>query len=257
MAAPALVVLADGSTDPRVTHVAHALRVALQSQRPELSVNTAFVDQCPPSGPQVVSKLVSRGVPEIVFVPLSLTPTAVSEAAVAEVIARVKAAHPSVRFAAARPLGPASTLLKVVDLRLRSALAEAHVLELDGLVLSVESQGDVRGTAVVSRRVRQWAAHHRLPCLSAASDGSGPTVAQAIATLRSQGKRHVAVGSFFLTGDESYHRQAQLAVQAGAVAVSAPIGADDEVLDLVLARYAFAAMELLDFGMDELEIATA
>ena len=258
MAAPALVLLADGSTDPRVTHVAHSLRVALQGQRPELSVNTAFIDHCPPTGPQVVSQLVSRGAPEIVFVPLSLTPTTQSEAAVDEVVARVKATHPGVRFAAARPIGPSATLLKVIDTRLRTALAEAHVLELDGLVLSAESHGDVRGSAVVSRRVRQWSTHHKLPCVAAASDGTGPTTAQAIATLRSQGKRHVAVGSFFLTGDDAYNRQAQLAVQAGAVAVSAPIGADAEALDLVLARYAFAAMELLDFGFDDdLAVATA
>lgn len=257
MAAPALVMLADGSTDPRVIHVAHDLRVALQSQRTELWVSTAFIDSCPPSGPQVVSKLVSRGAKEIVLVPLGLTPTAASEAAVHEVLSRVTAAHPTVRFAAAQPLGPSATLLKVVDLRLRAALTEAHVLELDGLVLSVESHGDVRATAVVSRRVRQWATHHRLPCLSAAGDGSGPTTSQAIATLRSQGKRHVAVGSFFLTGDDAYNRQAQLAVQAGAVAVSAPIGPDPEVLDLVLARYAFAAMELLDFGTDQITAATA
>ena len=72
MAAPALVMLAEGSTDPRVTHVAHALRVALQGQRPELSVNTAFLDHCPPTGPQVVSQLIARGAQEIVLVPLGL-----------------------------------------------------------------------------------------------------------------------------------------------------------------------------------------
>ena len=172
-------------------------------------------------------------------------------------LSRVTAAHPTARFAAARPLGPAATLLNVVDLRLRTALAEAHVLELDGLVLSTESQGDVRGCAVVSRRVRQWSGHHRLPCLAATSDGSGPSVAQAIASLRNQGRRHVAVGSLFLTADDSYTHQAQCAVQAGAVAVSAPIGPDEQVLDLVLARYAFAAMELLDFGVDDVAVASA
>ncbi len=251
MAAPALVMLADGSSDQRVTQVAHALRVALQSARPELSVNAAFMDHCPPSGPQVVSQLVSRGMHEIVLVPLTLTPTHASEQKVDEVLARVRSAHPGVRFAAAQPLGPSATLLKVVDLRLRAALAEAHVLELDGLVLSFESHGDIRGSAVINRRLRQWSSHHRLPCVASAADGTGPTTAQAIGTLRSQGKRHVAVGSLYLTADDSFQKQANIAVQAGAVAVSGPIGVDHEVLDLVLARYAYAAMELLDFGLLE------
>ncbi len=257
MAAPALVMLADGSTDPRVTEVSHALRVALQGYRPELKVSTAFLDHCPPTGPQVVSRLASRGVDEIVLVPLTLTPTPATEAAVAEVHARVTAAHPRVRFATAAPIGPSATLLRVVDERLRTALSEAHVLELDGLVLAVASQGDTRGAAVLARRVRQWSTHHRLPCLVAAADGTGPSMAQAVATLRSQGRRHVAVGSLFLTSDEAYAQAAQQAVQAGALVVAEPIGVDDEVLDLVLARYAFAAMELLEFDSDRPAAASA
>ena len=35
--------------------------------------------------------------------------------------------------------------------------------------------------------------------------------------------------------------------------VSDPIGSDRELIDLVLARYAFAAMDLLDFGFEEIE----
>jgi len=66
--------------------------------------------------------------------------------------------------------------------------------------------------------------------------------------LRAQGRRHIAVGSFFLAADEAYHTQSDLAYRYGAVAVSEPIGAAREVIDLVLARYAFAAMDLLDFG---------
>ena len=69
--------------------------------------------------------------------------------------------------------------------------------------------------------------------------------------LRAQGRRHIAVGSFFLAGDESYHSQSDLAYRFGAIAVSDPIGAAQEVIDLVLARYAFAAMDLLDFGLPE------
>jgi sirohydrochlorin ferrochelatase len=83
------------------------------------------------------------------------------------------------------------------------------------------------------------------------ADDSGPSVAQAIMSLRAQGRRHIAVGSFFLAADEDYHNQSDLAYRYGAVAVSEPIGAARELYDLVLARYAFAAMDLLDFGFAE------
>ena len=96
-------------------------------------------------------------------------------------------------------------------------------------------------------------AHHRLPCLTAVADGSGPSVAQAIQGLRAQGRRHIAVGSFFLTATELFHAQAELAERCGAVSVSEPLGSAREVMDLILARYAFAAMDLLDVGFDDLE----
>ena len=134
---------------------------------------------------------------------------------------------------------------------MRSALSNARCLELDGLVLSAESVGDVRGSALLARRARQWSTHHRLPCLTAVADDSGTSGAQAIIGLRAQGRRHIAVGSFFLNADAAYQAQADLAYRYGAVSVSEPIGAAREVLDLVLARYAFAAMDLLDFGIEE------
>ena len=39
--------------------------------------------------------------------------------------------------------------------------------------------------------------HHRLPCVTAFATGSGPSSAEAIRTLRGQGRRHIAVGSWF------------------------------------------------------------
>jgi sirohydrochlorin ferrochelatase len=251
MTAPALVVVSHGSPDPRVAQVTHELRKGLQTLRPELTVHGAFLDQCPPSGSQVVSQLIKQGVEEIVFVPLHLTNAIEADAEVELLAQRCRTAHPRTRFAISRPIGPELSLLTVLDERLRAALSHARCLELDGLVLSSETSGDVRGSALLARRARQWSTHHKLPCLTAVADDSGPSVAQAIMGLRAQGRRHIAVGSFFLSADASFHAQADLAYRYGAVSVSEPIGAAREVLDLVLARYAFAAMDLLDFGVAE------
>ena len=251
MTAPALVVVSRGSSDPRVAQVTHELRKGLQALRPEIPVHGGFLEQCSPSGPQVVAQLVRQGVEEIVFVPLHLTNAIEADPEIAAMAQRCRTNHPEVRFAVSRPVGPELSLLTVLDQRLRSALSHARCLELDGLVLSTESSGDVRGGALLARRARQWSAHHRLPCLTAVADDSGPSVAQAIMGLRAQGRRHIAVGSFFLSPDAAYQAQADLAYRYGAVSVSEPIGAAREVLDLLLARYAFAAMDLLDFGVAE------
>ncbi len=252
MTAPALVVVAHGSQDARVAQVTHELRKGLQSMRPELSVHGAFLDHCPPSGTQVAAQLAKQGAQEAVFVPLQLTNAIDVDPAIDELACRSRTNNPGMRFAVSRPVGPEISLLTVLDQRMRSALSQARCLELDGLVLSAESVGDVRGSALLARRARQWSTHHRLPCLTAVADDSGPSVAQAIMGLRAQGRRHIAVGSFFLSADDAYHSQADLAYRYGAVSVSEPIGAAREVVDLVLARYAFAAMDLLDFdAVDE------
>lgn len=227
------------------------MRKRLQVMRPDFTINAAFLDHCPPSGPQVVSQLVRQNVEEFVFVPLQLTHAIDSGPELDAMISRVRSVHPSARFVPSRPIGPEVSLLNILDERLREALRLARALELDGLVLSAEGSGDVRGNALLARRARQWATHHKLPCLTAVADGTGASTAQAIQSLRSQGRRHIAVGSFFLTADDSYHRQAELAYRFGAVAVSSPLGSHTEVLDLVLARYAFAAMELLQFEGEE------
>ncbi len=247
MTAPALVMVSGGSSDPEVAQVAHEMRLQLQQLRPDFSISAAFLDHCSPSGLQVVSKLVKQDHSEIVFVPLQLTHAIEVCPDMLSMLQRVRAGFPRTKFVVSRPIGPEAALLSILDERLRDALRLVRALELDGLVLSSEASGDIRGNALLARRARQWSTHHHLPCLTAVADGSGPSTAQAIQGLRSQGRRHIAVGSFFLTSEDAFHRQAELAYRFGAVAVSDPLGAHQEVLDLVLARYAFAAMELLEF----------
>jgi sirohydrochlorin ferrochelatase len=246
MAAPALVMLSHGSLSHRVTEVTHRLRVGLQSLRPELEVNAAFIDRCPPTVPQVVTQLVARDVVEIVFVPLEITSSLDHDPAIDDLLATIQVMYPTLKLAVARPVGPEARLLNVLDQRLRRALSAAHVTELDGLVLSCAGPADLRGTALLARRARQWGAHHNLTCTVALSHEPGDGVGPAIVNLHDQGHRHVAVGSFYLTGNRFFWVQAQQALRHGAIAVSNPIEADEVVFDAVLARYSFAAMGLLD-----------
>lgn len=247
MTAPTLVMVARGSRDQRVARVAHALQAELRRERPEIDSRIAFLDSCLPHVGRVLAQLAAKGVQEAVLVPLDLAHAIDVDPRLDGLVVQEASQHPDLRLSIARPIGPEATLLTLLDLRLRAALAQARVLELDGLILSSSTAGDVRGAALLARRARQWATHHRLPCLTAVADGSGPSVAHAMQGLRSQGRRHIAVGSFFLAADERYAVQADQARRVGAVAVSEPLGAASEVADLVLARYAYAAMELLAF----------
>jgi len=256
MTAPALVLLGYGSHDPRVAQISADLRAALLEIRPALDVEVAFLDHCAPSAPQVVSQLVRRGVTEVVLVPLLLSDAFHAQVAVPAVVAAVQAAHPDLRVLAARPIGPEAALLSVIDRRLRDALRVRRVSELDGLVFAAAGSTDVRSNAIVARRARQWATHHRLPCVTAFATSSGPTTAEAIRTLRGQGRRHIAVGSWFLSPGLLFTRQAELAYEAGAIAVSEPMGAEPEIAEVALVRYVVAAMDLVDLESPVLESAT-
>ena len=73
MAAPALVALAHGSRDPRSAATVRALVDEVKALRPDLRIETAFLELSKPSFETVVAKLVRAGVDEIVVVPLLLT----------------------------------------------------------------------------------------------------------------------------------------------------------------------------------------
>lgn len=253
MSAPALILLAQGTIDARVEQVYHTLRHEMQSLRPNLSVHLSFADGCPPTGPQVVGTLANRGVEEMVLVPLDLSRVCECNDTMTNVLAAVRRHRPEVKINLARPIGPAIELLNILDVRLRNALSAVHATELDGLVLSAPTWGDTRGAGLIARRARQWAAHHKLPALVAHGDGSGPDVAAAIASLRQIGRRSIAVGSMYIAPTEEYRSQAELAMLSGAMAVSAPIGADPRLCELAMSRYAFAAMELLEDEVAQVE----
>lgn len=246
MTAPSLILLGYGSTHERAAQVGHDLRLCIRELRPEVDTHIAFMDHCPPSGVQVARKLARRDVEEAVFVPLLLSDAFHAQHGVPQILNQVRAAVPELRVHQSRPIGPEAVLLNLVDRRLREALRQAQIHELDGLVLASAGSQDVRSNALIARRARQWGAHHRLPCVTGFATGNAPDAGAAVRTLRAQGRRHIAVGSWFLTEGELFTRQSAAARAAGAIAVAGPLGSEDEIVQLALARYVVAAMELID-----------
>ena len=244
MAAPALVALAHGSRDPRSAASITALVDAVRSMRPDLKVERAILDLSKPSLDTVIDRL-SRKHEEIVVVPLLLTEAYHAKVDVPSAIAAAQARHPEVRIRATPILGLEARFLEVLDLRMREALASARARELDALVLAAAGSSDPLANQSVARLARLWGSHHKLPVTAAFASTSPPATGEAVRAFRKEGRRHIAVASLFLAPGFLPDRAAELALEAGAVAVSEPLGAHPEIARTVLARYAVGAVELV------------
>ena len=245
MAAPALVPLAHGSRDPRSSATIRSLVAEVKALRPDLRIETAFHDHSRPGFQTVVDRLVKAGHEEIVVVPLLLTEAFHARVDVPAVIAEATDRHPGLRIQASRILGMEPAFLEVLDLRLRDALKAARVRELDALVLAAAGSSDPLANQAVARIARTWGSRHRLPVTAAYASAAPPATGEAVRAFRGEGRRHIAVASFFLAPGTLPERAGELALEAGAVAVSEPLGAHPAVARAVLARYAVGAVELV------------
>lgn len=245
MTAPALVALAHGSRDPRSAQTITALVDEVRAARPDLRVEAAFLELAKPSFATVVDRLAKAGHDEIVVVPLLLTEAYHAKVDVPRAVAEASARHENLRIRATQVLGLEPVFLEVLDSRLRAALREARVRELDALVLAAAGSSDHLANQAVTRLARLWGSTHRLPTVAAYASAAPPAAGEAVRQFRAEGRRHIAVGSLFLAPGLLPDRAAELALEAGAVAVSAPLGAHPEVARTVLARYAVGAVELV------------
>ena len=245
MTAPALIALAHGSRDPRSAATITALVEETRALRPGLRIEPAFLELSRPGFDKVVDKLVRAGYDEIVVVPLLLSEAYHAKVDVPRAVAEATARHEGLRIRASKVLGLEPAFLEVLDQRLRDALSEARVRELDALVLAAAGSSDPVANQAVARLARVWGARHHLPVTAAFASASPPATGEAVRSLRAQGRRHVAVASMFLAPGFLPDRAAELALEAGAVAVSAPLGADPVLARTILARYAVGAVELV------------
>ncbi|TCI99826.1 CbiX/SirB N-terminal domain-containing protein [Aeromicrobium sp. IC_218] len=245
MTAPALVVLAHGSRDPRSAATITALTEIVACMRPDLRVAPAFLDLSEPSLDQVVDRLVAEGHSEIVVVPLLLTQAYHAKVDVPQAAAAAEARHAGIHVQVTDVLGIEQAFFQILDERLREALRANRVRELDGLVLAGAGSSDPIANAAVARAARAWGNRHNLPTIAAFASAAPPAAGEAVRALRADGRRHIAVGSLFLAPGFLPDRVKELALEAGAVAVAEPMGAHDEIARVVLARYAVGAVDLV------------
>jgi sirohydrochlorin ferrochelatase len=246
MTAPALIALAHGSRDPRSAATIQALTEQVACMRPDLRIEAAFLDLTEPSFAQAVDQLVAEGHDEIVVVPLLLSEAYHANHDVPTEIAAAQARHDGIRIEMTNVLGLEPAVFQVLDQRLREALAKNRVRELDGLVLAGAGSSDPVVNAAIARAARQWGQRHHLHTIAAFASQAPPAAGEAVRALRADGRRHVAVGLLFLAPGFLTDRVTELALEGGAVAVAEPLGVAPEIAEIILARYAVGAVELVD-----------
>ncbi len=245
MAAPALVALAHGSRDPRSAATIGTLVDEVKALRPDLTIEKAFLELSRPHFSTVVDRLVKRGHDEIVVVPLLLTEAYHAKVDVPRAVAEASARHEGLSIRSTDVLGLGTQLLDVLDLRMRESLKASRVRELDALVLAAAGSSDALANQAVARLARLWGTRHKLPVTAAFASAAPPATGEAVRAFRAEGRRHIAVASLFLAPGFLPDRARELALEAGAVAVSEPLGAHPELARTVLARYAVGAVELV------------
>jgi len=231
-----------------------------RSRWPEPDIRTAFLGHAAPSVGQVLSALAGPqdvcvrthtlpGSPDlcvrthrlpgaVVVLPLLLTAAYHSEVDLPALLAEASAARPGLDIRYGDPLGPDPLLLRALDRRMAEAGAAAWPAAETSVVLAAAGSARPESNEVIAALARQWqAARGWRAVVPAFAAAAAPSPAEAVASLRRAGARRVVVATYLLAPGFFADRIAASSLAAGAVAVSAALGAAPEVAALVVRRY--------------------
>ena len=234
-----LVLVAHGSRDARAAPSTWALARAVARVRAGGGVTAAFLGF---ERPRLADALLGIGGSAVTVVPLLLTPAYHGRI---DVPAQATAAPGGAAVALAEilgPVGPADvTALDLVVLALRRRLTEALRTAPvgyapDAVVLAAAGTRIASARATVDLVAAALCTSLGVPCLPGYVSGGGPSVAEAVTSLRADGARRVAAAAYFLAPGRLFDRAVHQAEMSGAVVVADPLGAVPEIVQLVLLR---------------------
>ncbi|MBN3932489.1 sirohydrochlorin chelatase [Streptomyces verrucosisporus] len=227
--APPLVAVAHGSRDPRALRTVTALLGLVRSLRPGLRVELGHVELNEPLLPDALDTLPAG---RAVLVPLLLgrghhVKHDLPEAAAA-------AGHLSVLTAA--PLGPHPLLAEALAGRLaETGWNAAGAVSTGGVVLAAAGSRDADSARDAERTAALLSARlGGVPVLPAYASAARPTVPEAVAALRADGRHDTALASYF-TAPGLF--AARCAGDAPGLPAASPLGAHPALARLVLHRY--------------------
>ncbi|MGX1562827.1 sirohydrochlorin chelatase [Streptomyces sp. NPDC055506] len=240
---PVLLVIAHGSRDPRHAATVHALVRRVRTLRPDLRVETGFLEFNVPSVQGVLESLAVQGVRDVVALPLLLTRAFHAKADIPAVLAD---APPQLRIHQAEVLGPSPLLLAALERRLHEAGLSPADKSSTGVVLASAGSTDPEAIAVIAEIAREW--RHTGWCAvrpafaSAGSPAGFPRTEDAVRELRALGCSRVAVAPYVLAPGFLPDRIARGAAEADVLADV--LGPAPEVARVVLERYEAARVPM-------------
>ncbi|MGY0070650.1 sirohydrochlorin chelatase [Streptomyces sp. QTS137] len=232
MRRPVLLVIAHGSRDPRHAATVHALVRRVRSLRPELRVETGFLDFNVPSVPAVLDSLAAEGVRDVVALPLLLTRAFHAKADIPAVLADADA---RLRVRQADVLGPSPLLHAALERRLYEAGLTPADKSSTGVVLASAGSTDPEAIAVIAEIAREWRHTGWCAVRPAFASASLPRTEDAVRELRALGCERVAVAPYVLAPGFLPDRIARGAALADVLADV--LGPAPEVARVLLQRY--------------------
>ncbi|MFF5531518.1 sirohydrochlorin chelatase [Streptomyces cinerochromogenes] len=228
-AAPALVLVAHGSRDPRALTTVRALMARVRALRPGLPVRLGHIELNEPLLPDTLAAL---GDTPAVLVPLLLGRGYHVKQDIPEM-----AAAASADTRTAPPLGPHPLLAEALHTRLLEAgwptAMDDTARRSTAVVLAAAGSRDPDSATDTRRTARLLSARLNVPVIPAYASAATPTVPTAVRALAARGRHRVAVASCFTAPG----RFATQCAQAAPWIASAPLGAQDAMAHLVLHRY--------------------
>lgn len=229
--APYLIACAHGTRSREGRDVVRALMMRVREQLPDVPLREAYVDVQSPDLVDVVRSLApprgeirtreSEGIAAAVVVPLLLS-TGIH---VGHDIADAVAGRDAV---AAAPMGPDRRLAEVMGQRLQEAGARAG----DAVVMAAAGTRDPAGQAMAEEMAALLSEHLERPVTLAHIAAASPSVPEAVAAARAEGRR-VALANYLLAPGY-FHG---LLEQAGADVLAGPLGDHPLVAEVVVDRY--------------------
>jgi sirohydrochlorin ferrochelatase len=257
---PPLIAVAHGSKDPRAAATVSELLdvvAARGSMAGEpgggVDVRAAFLDHCAPSLPQVLGSLGDNDddgrARSAIVVPLLLTAAYHSKSDIPAQLAAAGGARDggALDVRCADTLGPHPLLLAALERRLREAgvaVDSAADRARTSVVLAAAGSSDPAANATIADLAAGWQRDRGWRAVAPAyASAVGPSPAEAVAAVADAcaSRGPVVVATYLLAPGYFADKIRAGAVEAGASAVSAVLGAAPEVAEVVLARYRAAA----------------
>lgn len=224
-AAPALVVVAHGSRDPRALSTVSALLDRVRALRPDVPVHLGHIELNAPLLPDTLAAL---GDTEAVLVPLLLSRGYHVKQDIPEMAAASRA-----RTHLAAPLGPHPLLVDALQARLTEAGWGGTPRRTSAVVLAAAGSRDPDAKTDTARTAHLLAARLGVPVVPAYASAATPTVETAVRTLLARGRRHIALASYFTAPG----RFATESTQKAPWIAAAPLGTHPAMAQLLLHRY--------------------